>query len=130
MVAGAILGLIAGVQGFRFVFSLCGSLIIVATIYLFFKSKKEKYLMYTNDLPRCAPEEAGLSSRQIMDCIKALNHDLTSMHGFMAARHGKVFTKCWWAPYSPDLVHCNHSFGKSYTATAIRYRPEGGPPLS
>ncbi len=75
--------------------------------------------MYTNDLPRCAPEEAGLSSRQIMDCIKALNHDLTSMHGFMAARHGKVFTKCWWAPYSPDLVHCNHSFGKSYTATAI-----------
>ncbi len=43
MVAGAILGLIAGVQGFRFVFSLCGSLIIVATIYFFFKSKKEKY---------------------------------------------------------------------------------------
>jgi MFS family permease len=43
MVAGAILGLIAGVQGYLFVFSLCGSLIIIATIFFFFKSKKEKY---------------------------------------------------------------------------------------
>ena len=41
------------------------------------------------------------------------------MHGFMAARHGKVFAECWWAPYRSDLVHCNHSLGKSYTATAI-----------
>jgi CubicO group peptidase (beta-lactamase class C family) len=75
--------------------------------------------MHTRDLPRCTPEEVGISSRQVMDCIKALDHDLTSMHGFIAARHGKVFAECWWAPYSAELVHCNHSLGKSYTATAI-----------
>lgn len=75
--------------------------------------------MSPNDLPRCTPEETGLSSRQVIDCIKALEHDLTTMNGFMAARHGKVFAECWWAPYSAELVHCNHSFGKSYTATAI-----------
>jgi MFS family permease len=43
MVAGAILGLVAGVQGYLFVFCLCGSLIIIATIYFFFKRKKENY---------------------------------------------------------------------------------------
>jgi CubicO group peptidase (beta-lactamase class C family) len=75
--------------------------------------------MHTKDLPRCTPEEVGISSRQVLDCIKALDHDLTTMNGFMAARYGKVFAECWWAPYSAELVHCNHSFGKSYTATAI-----------
>jgi hypothetical protein len=48
------------------------------------------------------------------------------MHGFIAARHGKVFAECWWAPYSSDLIHCNHSLGKSYTATAIGIALEDG----
>ncbi len=43
MVAGAILGLIAGLQGYQLVFSLCGFFIILATIYFFFKNKKERY---------------------------------------------------------------------------------------
>lgn len=71
------------------------------------------------DLPRCAPEEIGLSSAQVQECIRHLSHDLTTMNGFMAARYGKVFTECWWSPYRAELVHSNHSFGKSYTATAI-----------
>jgi CubicO group peptidase (beta-lactamase class C family) len=75
--------------------------------------------MHTNKLPRCSPEEVGISSRQVIDLIKALDHDLTTLNGFMAARHGKIFAECWWAPYSAELVHCNHSLGKSYTATAI-----------
>lgn len=75
--------------------------------------------MSSHRLPRCTPEEAGISSKQLGDCIHALNHDLTTMNGFMAARHGKVFAECWWAPYSAELVHSNHSLGKSYTATAI-----------
>lgn len=70
-------------------------------------------------LPRCTPEEVGISSSQVETCIHMLSHDLTTMNGFMAARHGKVFAECWWAPYSPSIPHSNHSFGKSYTATAI-----------
>lgn len=73
----------------------------------------------TMNLPRCAPEEIGLSSRQVASCIRALNHELTTMNGFMASRFGKVFSECWWSPYRAELVHSNHSFGKSYTATAI-----------
>jgi MFS family permease len=43
MIAGAILGLIAGVRGYQYVFGLCGALIIAALIYFFFKNKKEEY---------------------------------------------------------------------------------------
>ena len=75
--------------------------------------------MSEHAFPRCAPEEVGVSSRQVMACIRALEHDQTTMNGFVAARHGKVFAECWWSPYEPELVHCNHSLGKSYTATAV-----------
>ncbi|MBA4384781.1 MAG: hypothetical protein C0410_08600 [Anaerolinea sp.] len=43
MVGGAVLGLIVGLQGYNFVFSLCGCFIIVAMVYFYFESKKEKY---------------------------------------------------------------------------------------
>ncbi len=70
-------------------------------------------------LPRCTPEEAGFSSAQVEACLRALCHSETAMHGFMAARRGRVFAEGWWAPFAPDLPHSNHSFGKSYTATAV-----------
>lgn len=70
-------------------------------------------------LPRCTPEEAGFSSAQVEACLRALCHPETDMHGFMAARHGKVFAEGWWTPFASDLPHSNHSFGKSYTATAV-----------
>ena len=50
-------------------------------------------------LERITPEEAGISSRQVKKCIEELMHETTQMHGFMAARHGKVFAECWWAPF-------------------------------
>ena len=70
-------------------------------------------------LPRCTPQEAGLSGEQAAACIRALAHDSTTMNGFMAARNGRVFAECWWAPYRPEMPHANHSFGKSYTAAAV-----------
>lgn len=75
--------------------------------------------MDSHVLPRCTPEEVGFKSFQVATCIKELSHDLTTMNGFMAARHGKVFAECWWTPYTSKMPHSNHSFGKSYTATAI-----------
>lgn len=75
--------------------------------------------MKPQPLARCTPEEIGLSGYQAAACIRALAHDKTTMNGFMAARYGKVFAECWWAPYRRDIPHSNHSYGKSYTAAAI-----------
>jgi MFS family permease len=43
MVGGAVLGMIVGLQGYYYVFSLCGCLISIAIIYFYLASKKEKY---------------------------------------------------------------------------------------
>lgn len=42
MVAGAMLAQVAGVPGYKLVFSFCGCLILVALVYFYFISKKEK----------------------------------------------------------------------------------------
>ena len=55
------------------------------------------------EFERISPEQAGISSRQVKKCIEALMHDHAEIHGFMAARGGKVFTECWWKPYAPEL---------------------------
>lgn len=70
-------------------------------------------------LERISPEAAGISSMQVCKCFEKLDNEWTHMNGVMAARYGKVFMEGWWYPYRPDLVHSNHSLGKSYTATAI-----------
>ena len=43
MVGGVTLGLIAGLTGYRMVFSLCGCFILIAMIYFYFVSKKERF---------------------------------------------------------------------------------------
>lgn len=66
-----------------------------------------------------APESVGISSRTLLEMIKAMDTCGTEMHGIMVYRRGKVIAQGWWAPYTKDTVHINHSFGKTYTATAI-----------
>ena len=70
-------------------------------------------------LERITPEEAGISSQQMEKLLCSLMHERTQMNGFMAARDGKVFAECWWKPYHKDMVHSNHSIGKSYTWTVL-----------
>ena len=72
-----------------------------------------------DELERISPENAGIESSQVRRCLEKLTNEWASMHGFMAARDGKVFAECFWAPYSKDLVHGNNSLGKTYTGTAV-----------
>lgn len=44
MVAGAMLAQIAGVPGYRFVFSFCGGLILIAMVYFYFAARKRNQL--------------------------------------------------------------------------------------
>ena len=70
-------------------------------------------------LERVTPESVGLSSRDVLEYIEALEDISTEMHGIMITRHGKVLTEGWWEPYSPYLHHALQSLTKTYTATAI-----------
>ncbi len=67
----------------------------------------------------CAPEAVGLKSADVLACIRALDASENEIHGFVAARHGKVFAESYLAPYGVDVPHTCHSLGKSYTCTAV-----------
>ena len=75
--------------------------------------------MYRKELPRVSPEKIGIPSEKVKELIEALDSCGTEMHGFMLVRHGCVAAECWWSPYHRDMVHINHSLGKSYVCTAI-----------
>ena len=75
--------------------------------------------MYRRELPRVSPEAVGIPSAAVKSLIEKLETCGTEIHGFMLARHGQVAAECWWAPYHKDMIHINHSLGKSYVITAI-----------
>ena len=77
-------------------------------------------------LQRVSPESVGFRSADISECIRAVTHKNTHMHSFIAARHGKIFAECYWDPFSKELVHSNHSLGKSYTCTAVLFLIQEG----
>ena len=67
--------------------------------------------MSNRELPRCTPEEIGLSGRQVAACIRALAHDKTTMNGFMAARHGKVFAEAGWLRLTDMFINTSLILG-------------------
>ena len=67
----------------------------------------------------CTPEAAGLKSADVLACLQALDESGNEIHGFVAARHGKVFAETYLAPFGGTLPHTCHSLGKSYTCTAV-----------
>ena len=75
--------------------------------------------MYRCELPRVSPENVGIPSAAVQEFIEKLESCGTEMNGFMLARHGSVVSECWWAPFHKDLIHINHSLGKSYVITAV-----------
>lgn len=67
----------------------------------------------------CSPEAAGLKSMDVLALIRALYESENEIHGFVAARHGKIFAESYLAPYGAHIPHTCHSLGKSYTCTAV-----------
>lgn len=75
----------------------------------------------SNTLQRSLPEEEGVSSKAILQFVKAADKSKTSFHSFMLLRHGKVIAEGWWNPYKPELRHTMYSCSKSFTATAVGF---------
>src|SRR5713226_9561296 len=70
------------------------------------------------DLPRCSPEEQGVSSSAVLSFIDAADK-IESMNSFMLLRHGHVVAEGWWAPYDAQSPHSLYSLSKSFTSTAV-----------
>jgi len=72
-----------------------------------------------NALPRVPfPEDAGVSSKAVLDFLKEVEENGIELHSFMVLRGGKVACECFRAPYEPKYRHQMWSVSKSFAATA------------
>jgi CubicO group peptidase (beta-lactamase class C family) len=76
-------------------------------------------VLKAGSLPRSSPEAQGLSARQVLAFVEAVEKQNLGLHSLMVVRHGKVVAEGWWDPYKPDLKHTLFSLSKSFTSTAI-----------
>ena len=67
----------------------------------------------------CSPEEIGLNSSAVEECLRLLDATENEIHGIVMERHGKVFCETYLRPYGEGKPHTNHSLGKSYTCTGF-----------
>lgn len=92
---------------------------------------RQKYLTehapQSSPLPRCTPEEAGVSSVSVERLFKELAaSEELGVHGLMLLRHGHVIAEGCWAPYRPELPHMLYSASKSIVSTAVGIAAEEG----
>ena len=70
-------------------------------------------------LPRKTPESQGVSSKAILEFVRAADESVKSLHSFMLLRHGNVVAEAWWSPEAHDRPHVLWSLSKSFTSTAV-----------
>ena len=72
-------------------------------------------------LPRCTPEEVGISSAVVERFFSAVDEESGRLgpHGILLLRHGKVLAEGWWAPYRREIPHMLYSMSKSVVGTAV-----------
>lgn len=74
----------------------------------------------TNELPRTAPEEVGISSRTIINLIdSAMALPETEVHSLVVVRHGKVIGEIYPQPFSAGYRHTMYSASKTFVAAAV-----------
>lgn len=82
----------------------------------------------TQPLPRCTPEEAGISSAVAEQLFRTVEKEVDTLgvHAMMLIRDGKVFAEGYWAPYRPNIPHMLYSASKSIVSTAAGFAYDEG----
>lgn len=75
---------------------------------------------------RSTPEEAGISSRDVLGYIKALDRCNLKTHGIIMARGNKIIAEGYYAPYQKDTKHRMYSVSKSFVAIAVGFAEQDG----
>lgn len=83
--------------------------------------------MFTNNqIPRCTPEEQGVSSVAISGFLEAAEAAQLELHSLMILRHAHVIAQGWWPPYRPEDVRLLFSATKTFTSTAVGFAVSEG----
>ena len=68
---------------------------------------------------KITPEQAGISSRNILDFLRTLDQYGFSTHDVIMARGNDIFFECYYKPFDKDFKHRLYSSSKSFVAIAI-----------
>ena len=66
-----------------------------------------------------SPENVGIPSSCITNCLDRLNRQGIPMHSFLLLRHDRLVTEGYYSPCTADSLHRMFSISKSFTAVAI-----------
>ncbi len=72
------------------------------------------------------PEEAGISSANILEFMKVFEFYNLSVHSMIMARGNDIFTECYYAPFNADTKHRMYSISKTFIAVAAGLLIEDG----
>ena len=64
------------------------------------------------------PEEAGISSRNIVKFIEDIKEKRSMLHSFLFIRNGKVFAEGYYPPFVQDEFHRMYSVSKTFVSMA------------
>ncbi len=75
---------------------------------------------------KISPEEAGIPSEAIADCLERIRQKQVPLHSFLMLRHGKLASEYYYDPFTRDTRHRMFSIIKSVTALTIGLLEEDG----
>lgn len=65
------------------------------------------------------PEAVGISSRDVLGFMRALEEHELCMHSIIIVRAGKMVVESYYAPYQRETLHRMFSITKSFTSLAV-----------
>ena len=72
------------------------------------------------------PESIGLSSENIIECLKEFEEYGFSTHSIIMMRDNKIFFEKYYAPYNENSLNRMYSITKSFVAVAIGFLIDEG----
>lgn len=74
----------------------------------------------------CTPEQAGISSRCLINFFNKLEHYGLSTHSVLMARGNDIFCECYYKPFDKDFKHRMYSVSKSFVSVAVGFCEQEG----
>ncbi len=72
------------------------------------------------------PEQAGISSRNVLAFYKELDSCGLSTHSVILSRGEHFFSECYYAPFHKDFLHRIYSSSKSFVSIAVGFCLQDG----
>jgi len=82
-------------------------------------ASSDKRAFFCDELTRATPSSVGISAKGIGAFLDTIKEEKIELHSMMLYVDEKVVVEGWWAPYSAERPHMQHSVTKSFLATGV-----------